>query len=82
MDWPDWWEWEIEISSHCRKRMAERHFNEAELRSILEDAADLKEQAHGTFIVVSTRANVRWEVIVVPDFDQRKIVVISGYPEE
>ena len=36
MQWPDWWEWEIEISSHCLKRMSERGLNETDLRAMLE----------------------------------------------
>ena len=47
---PDWWEWEIEISSHCLKRMQERGFNEAGLRAMLDDATTLVEQGHGTFM--------------------------------
>lgn len=35
---PDWWSWEIEISSHIEKRMAQRDFNEIDLRTMLDSA--------------------------------------------
>jgi hypothetical protein len=79
MEWPDWWEWELEFSSHCLKRMQERGFNEAELRALLADAEELVEQIHGTFVVVSMQVDKRWEIIVAPDLEKRRIVVISAY---
>jgi len=51
-----------------------------ELRAILADATDFTEQTHGTFIVVSNHENQRWEVVVVPDFEKKMIVVVSAYP--
>jgi len=80
MEWPDWWEWDIEVSSHCGKRMHERVFNETDLRAILSEAIAITEQAHGTFVVSSSHENKPWEVIVVPDFEKQLIVVISAYP--
>ena len=36
--WPDWWAWELELSSHVEKRMGDRDFSEVELRDMLERA--------------------------------------------
>ena len=36
MELPDWWDWELEISSHCLKRMSERSFNETDLRTLVD----------------------------------------------
>ncbi len=58
---PDWWDWELEISSHCLKRMTERGFNEAELRAMMEDVTSVEYQDHGTFIVQTSHDSVRWE---------------------
>jgi hypothetical protein len=80
MPWPDWWDWELEISSHCLKRMSERGFNETDLRAMLDDAVQLVEQSHGTFLVVTTLADRPWEVIVSPDEDHRLVVVVTAYP--
>lgn len=79
MQWPDWWEWEIEISSHCLKRMQERGFHEADLRAMLEDATDLIQQDHGTFLVQTTHEGAGWEVIVIPDDAKHAVVVVTAY---
>ena len=80
MKWPEWWEWETEVSSHCLKRMSERGFNEIDLRAMLDDAESLHEQTHGTFLVVTTLADCHWEVIVSPDEVHRLVVVVTAYP--
>jgi hypothetical protein len=36
--WPDWWKWELELSPHLEERMADRDFNEVDLRAMLEKA--------------------------------------------
>ena len=36
---PEWWEWDLELSSHLLKRMVDRDFNEPDLRAMLETAA-------------------------------------------
>lgn len=38
MQWPFWWDWELELSPHVLKRMLDRRFNESELRTMLEGA--------------------------------------------
>lgn len=78
---PDWWEWELEISSHCLKRMTERGFNEAELRAMMEDATSVEYQDHGTFIVQTSHESVRWEVIVIPEHDKEVTIVVTAYPD-
>lgn len=80
MTWPDWWEWELEISSHCFKRMEERLFHEADLRAMLEDARGLTEQVHGTFLVETQHEGARWEIVVSPDEEKRVVVVVTAYP--
>ena len=38
MPWPDWWEWELELTPHLEKRMEDREFTEVDLRAMLEQA--------------------------------------------
>ena len=38
MPWPDWWEWELELTPHLEKRMEDREFTEVDLRAMLERA--------------------------------------------
>ncbi|MGH8474366.1 MAG: hypothetical protein ACRER2_01100 [Methylococcales bacterium] len=35
-DWPEWWDWEIELTPHLLKRMEDRNFNEVDLREMLQ----------------------------------------------
>jgi hypothetical protein len=39
VNWPDWWNWELQLSAHLFRRMKDRQFNEADLRLMLEEAA-------------------------------------------
>lgn len=36
--WPDWWEWEVELTPHLERRMEDRSFSEVDLRGMLERA--------------------------------------------
>jgi len=40
--WPEWLEWELELSSHLFKRMADRDFNEVELRRMYAAATGIR----------------------------------------
>jgi hypothetical protein len=80
MAWPVWWEWEIEISSHCVKRMQERGFNEAELRAMIDDASGISEQAHGTYLLDTCYEGRKWEVIVSVDDARQTVIVVTAYP--
>jgi len=81
--WPAWWEWELELSSHLFKRMADRDFNEIEVRRMLSVAAGWRPDAvPGRWIVETRHRRGPWEVIVEPDADAQLLVVITAYPVE
>lgn len=40
MEWPDWWEWELELSPNLEKRMGERDFTKIDLREMLNRLTD------------------------------------------
>ena len=81
--WPAWWEWELELSSHLFKRMADRAFSEIELRRMLSDASRLRPDIVPDRWIVETRhRRARWEVIVEPDPGAQLLVVITAYPIE
>ena len=56
------------------------HWTLALKKLVLDDAVQLQEQTHGTFLVVTTLANRPWEVIVSPDEDHQLLVVVTAYP--
>lgn len=81
MDWPDWWEWELELSPHVFKRMDDRSFTELHLRAMLEIATGYEaDVVSGRWRIITRRNRKRWEVIVEPDELQLKLVVVTAYP--
>jgi hypothetical protein len=49
-EWPEWWDWELELMPHLAKRMADRQFNEVDLRAMLADASDFAPEQDGRFV--------------------------------
>ncbi|MGR3177664.1 MAG: hypothetical protein ACUZ8E_06370 [Candidatus Anammoxibacter sp.] len=83
MDWPEWWDWELEITPHVGKRMIQRSFTELELRTMFDKAKNLHpDKEIGRYVVVSTLHSTNWEIIVEPAFDEKLIVVVTAYPIE
>ena len=82
-DWPAWWDWELELSSHVLKRMVDRRFSEVDLRSMMSGAMKLREdQEPGRWVVETAHESRLWEVIVEPDSADQLLVVITAYPVE
>lgn len=42
VQWPAWWDWELELSPHLVDRMQDRAFSETDLRVMLETARGLR----------------------------------------
>jgi len=81
-EWPEWWEWELELCPHVGKRMAQRDFNEIDLRRMLSNAYTFyHDKEAGRFIIRSKRHGNKWEIIVEPDYEERLLVVITAYPD-
>jgi hypothetical protein len=55
--WPTWWEWELEFSSHLFKRMADRDFNEIDVRQMLSAGSTLRQDIVTGRWVIETRHN-------------------------
>jgi hypothetical protein len=83
MPWPEWWEWELEITPHVEKRMEDRDFTEVDLRAMLVQAqgyhADVVE---GRWVIEAQHRRCLWHVIVEPDPAARLLVVVTAYPVE
>ncbi len=81
--WPEWWNWELELSSHLFKRMADRGFSELDLRAMLEHARDYRPDIiEGRWVIVATFHRRTWEVVVEPDVDTKRLVVVTAYRYE
>jgi hypothetical protein len=79
--WPAWWQWELELSPHLLKRMADRRFTEVDLRRMLEYATKYRQDVvEGRWVILSRHHRRRWEIIVEPDVDAGLLVIITAYP--
>jgi len=80
-NWPDWWDWELDLTPHLLKRMEDRDFNELDLRRMLQHArafrADIVE---GRWVIEARHNGQHWEIIVEPDTGELLLVVITAYP--
>ena len=81
MNWPTWWGWELELSSHLEKRMLQRDFTEIDLRNMLGQAIAYRPDfIEGRWVVETHHLHHSWEIVVEPDFLERSLVVITAYP--
>lgn len=61
--------------------MADRRFNEVDLRSMLDSTSALRRSGFdGRWIVATVLEGRPWEVVVEPDFETETLVVITAYP--
>jgi hypothetical protein len=81
VEWPEWWDWELELSPHLLKRMVDRVFNEADLRLMLEEATGYHENHdEGRWAIVARHGGRLWEVIVEPCPEEKILIVVTAYP--
>ena len=79
--WPDWWEWDLDLTPHLLKRMEDRNFTELDLRGMLQHAKTYRKDVVEERWVIESRHDMqRWEVIVEPDPVEQLLVVITAYP--
>ena len=80
-NWPDWWNWELELTPHMLKRMDDRDFNEVDLRRMLEHAHDYRpDVVDGRWVIEARHNRRRWEIIVEPDEIEHLLVAVTAYP--
>jgi hypothetical protein len=78
---PAWWAWDLELSPHVLKRMADRDFTELDLRTMLQSVTRVRRGLEPGRWIASTRLRRhRWDVILEPDPDLQRLVVITAYP--
>ena len=81
MNWPAWWDWELEISPHAEKRMEERDFTEIDLREMVQRAHAFELDEIGGRYVIQTRGQQSdWKIIVEPDETDHLLVVVTAFP--
>ena len=81
--WPEWWDWDLELSAHILERMLDRNFSEIDLRQMLSDARGYRPDiSEGKWVIVTSRRGQAWEVIVRPDNELQRLIVVTAYPYE
>jgi hypothetical protein len=81
--WPEWWEWELDVSRHARRRMVKREFSETDLRVMLTDARSYCRAEDPDRFLIQTKWHGRpWVVVVEPDAIQTILVVVTAYEVE
>ncbi len=79
-NWPNWWEWELELTPHLLRRMEDRDFSEVDLRGMLELAVAFRSDVvEGRWVIATRFRQQPWEVIVEPDPLDTLLVVITAY---
>ena len=80
---PEWWDWELELTPHVEKRMEDRGFTEVDLRSMLEQATGFRpDVADGRFVIQTRFRGRAWEVVVEPDEMEHLLVVVTAFGVE
>ena len=78
--WPDWWDWELELTPHLEQRMEERDFTEVDVREMLEAGTAFEpDVVEGRFVVECPHRGRSWHLIVEPDSEERLLVVVTAY---
>ena len=81
--WPEWWDWELELSAHVIKRMIDRDFTEIDLRVMYDKAKNYRQDyVPGRWIIATKHRRQSWEIIAEPDFEERKLVIVTAYKIE
>lgn len=78
--WPEGWEWELELTPHLEKRMADRGFDELDLSRMLTRASGFRPDfVLGRWVIKTRHKREPWELIVEPDEAERRLAVVTGY---
>jgi hypothetical protein len=78
---PIWLEWDLFLNPHVVERMALRRFGEVDLRLMLDSVRFLRSDVVDARWVARAKLDGRpWEVILEPDHERRRLVVVTAYP--
>ena len=81
MQWPPWWQLQLELTPHVEKRMEDRGFNEVDLRAMLEAASGYRDDVvDGRYVIETRHRRADWEVIVEPT--KWRILWLSSPPTQ
>ena len=77
---PEWWNWELSFTAHAELRMEQRGVTEVDVRAMLERVTGYEPSVvEGRFMIHAVHKNCPWIVIVEPDVDSKRLVVVTPY---
>jgi hypothetical protein len=80
IEWPEWCNWDLELSQHVLKRIVDRQFNEVDLRQMLELATAYRpNHEEGRWAIETRHAGDDWVVVVEPRSSETILLVITAY---
>ena len=80
---PEWWDWELSFTPHIEERMLERGFSEVELRAMFNEAASLASSRRpGRWTIRTRHSGQPWIVVVEPDEEAGRLIVVTAYRRE
>jgi len=83
VNWPEWWEWELEIDEHVESRMEDRDFDELDLREMLESATGFSRNWRpGRWHIHTRWRRGKWTIVVEPDPEAQRLAVVTAFPLE
>ena len=77
---PEWWNWDLSFTGHGELRMEQRGGTEVEVRAMLEQATGFEPNVvEGRFMIHVSHLRSPWIVVVEPDADAKRLVVVTVY---
>jgi hypothetical protein len=77
---PQWWNWELSFTSHAELRMEQRGATELDVRAMLERATGYEPSVvEGRFMIHVVHRQRPWIVIVEPDIEAKRLLVVTTY---
>ena len=77
---PEWWNWALSFTGHAELRMEQRGVTEVEVRAMLEKVMGFEPNVGaGRFMIHVRHLQSPWIVIVEPDAETRRLVVVTVY---
>ena len=78
---PKWWDWDLEISPHLLIRSEQRHFDEVDLRTMIEDAVSMEPELLPDRWRIETKWRRRaWRIVVDVDDHRKRVRVVTAFP--
>lgn len=80
---PEWWDWDLELSPHLLIRSGQRHFDEFDLRTMIEEAVSMEPGSLPDRWRIDTKWRRRpWSIVVDVDEYRKRVTVVTAFPVE